>query len=75
MKNRETYTEYIGIRGEPPELKHLSRERKRNQTRLCEQWRAKVQEAKPGVVIRPGLRTAYRISMLAELLGKANETR
>ena len=26
-----TYTEYIGIGGEPPELKHLSRARKRNQ--------------------------------------------
>ena len=25
------YTESIGIRGEPPELKHLSRERKRKQ--------------------------------------------
>ena len=36
VKNRETYTEYIGIRGEPPELKHLSRERKRNQTRFRE---------------------------------------
>ena len=36
VKNRETYTEYIGIRGEPPELKHLSRERKRNQPRFRE---------------------------------------
>ena len=27
------YTEYIGIRGEPPELKHLSRARKRNPNR------------------------------------------
>ena len=36
VKNHETYTEYIGIRGEPPELKHLSRERKRNQTRFRE---------------------------------------
>ena len=26
-----TYTEYIGICGEPSELKHLSRTRKRNQ--------------------------------------------
>ena len=26
----------IGIRGEPPELKHLSRARKRNQPRFCE---------------------------------------
>ena len=25
------YTEYIGMRGEPPELKHLSRVRKRKQ--------------------------------------------
>ena len=34
VKTQGTYTEYIGIRGEPPELKHLSRERKRNQTRF-----------------------------------------
>ena len=27
------YTEYIGVWGEPPELKHLSRVRKRNQPR------------------------------------------
>ena len=31
---QSTYTEYIGIRGEPPELKHLSRARKRNQPRF-----------------------------------------
>ena len=36
VKNHGTYTEYIGIRGEPPELKHLSRERKRNQPRFRE---------------------------------------
>ena len=29
-----SYTEYIGIRGEPTELKHLSRARKRNQPRF-----------------------------------------
>ena len=29
-----TCTEYIGARGEPPELKHLSRARKRNQPRF-----------------------------------------
>ena len=29
-----TYTEYIGICGEPPELKHLSRARKRNQNEI-----------------------------------------
>ena len=34
MKNHGTYTEYIGMRGEPAELKHLSRRRKRNQTRF-----------------------------------------
>ena len=35
-KAHASYTEYIGIRGEPPELKHLSRARKRNQPRFCE---------------------------------------
>ena len=29
-----TYTESIGVRGEPPELKHLSRARKRHQPRF-----------------------------------------
>ena len=28
-----SYTEYIGVRGEPGELKHLSTQRKRNQPR------------------------------------------
>ena len=40
-------TEYIGCKREPPELKHLSRARKSNQTRFREQWRAKAEEAKP----------------------------
>ena len=31
-----SHTEYIGVRGEPPELKHLSRARKRNQPRFSE---------------------------------------
>ncbi len=29
-----TYSEYIAVCGEPPELKHLSRARKRNQKRF-----------------------------------------
>ncbi len=29
-----SYTEYIGIRGEPGELKHLSTRRKKNQPRF-----------------------------------------
>ena len=36
MKNHVTYTESIGICGEPRELKHLSTGRKRNQTRFRE---------------------------------------
>ena len=36
VKNRVSYTEYIGIRGEPRELKHLSTGRKRNQPRFRE---------------------------------------
>ena len=36
VKNHVTYTESIGIRGEPGELKHLSTRRKRNQTRFRE---------------------------------------
>jgi hypothetical protein len=31
---RVSHTEYIGMRGEPGELKHLSSSRKRNQPRL-----------------------------------------
>ena len=48
----------IGTGREPPELKHLSRARKRNQQRFCEEWRAKAEEAKPKVAISSGLRTA-----------------
>ena len=48
----------IGIGGEPPELKHLSRARKRHQPRFRELLRAKAEEAKPEVAISPGLRTA-----------------
>ena len=48
----------IGIGGEPPELKHLSRARTSHQPRFREQWRAKAEEAKPEVAISPGLRTA-----------------
>ena len=33
-KIQSSYTEYIGIGGEPPELKHLSRARKRNQNEI-----------------------------------------
>ena len=45
----------------PAELKHLSRRRKRNQTRFPKQRRAKGEEAKPLIVISKGLRTAHRI--------------
>ena len=31
---RSLYTEFIGMQGEPPELKHLSRARKRHQQRF-----------------------------------------
>ena len=41
------YTEFIGMRREPPELKHLSRARKRHQPRFRKQWRANAEEAKP----------------------------
>ena len=51
IEDQATYTEYIGICGEPPELKHLSRARKRNQPRFRKQWRANAEEAKPGVEI------------------------
>ena len=50
-----TMTEYIGYGGEPPELKHLSRARKRNQPRFRKQWRANAEEAKPEVAIFSGL--------------------
>ena len=55
MKNHGTCTEHIGVRGEPRELKHLSTGRKRNQTRFREEWRAKMEEAKPIVEIPSGL--------------------
>ena len=34
MRNQSIYVESIGVYGEPPELKHLSRARKRNQERF-----------------------------------------
>ena len=49
----------IVICGEPPELKHLSRARKRNQPRFCQQWRANAKEAKPRVEIFAGLGQQY----------------
>ena len=33
-KPQSLHTEYIGMQGEPPELKHLSRERKRKKHRF-----------------------------------------
>jgi hypothetical protein len=33
-EDRSLHTEHIGMQGEPPELKHLSRARKRNQPRF-----------------------------------------
>ena len=51
----------IGIRGEPPELKHLSRARKRNQPRFRKQWRANAEQAKPRVEIFSGLGQHYGI--------------
>ena len=39
----------IVVRGEPSELKHLSRTRKRHQQRFRKQWRANAEEAKPKV--------------------------
>ena len=40
----------IVVCGERPELKHLSRGRKRHQPRFCQQWRANAEEAKPEVI-------------------------
>ena len=37
----------IGVRGEPPELKHLRRARQRHQPRFRKSWRANAEEAKP----------------------------
>ena len=37
----------IGVGREPPELKHLSRARKRNQPRFRQLWRANAEEANP----------------------------
>ena len=44
----------IVMRREPPELKHLSRARNRNQQRFRKQWRANAEEAKPRVEIFVG---------------------
>ena len=49
-KPQSSYTEYIGICREPPELKHLSRERKRKKHRFRKQRRANAEEPKPECV-------------------------
>ena len=66
------YTEFIGIRGEPPELKHLSRARKRHQPRFRQQWRANAEEDKPRVEILSGYGLLLGLNLLAEWHGKAN---
>ena len=48
------YMNQIVYGGEPPELKHLSRARKRHQPRFREQWRAKSEKAKPVVATLQG---------------------
>ena len=53
------YSESIGMRREPGELKHLSSRRKRKKIyRFCEKRRAKTEEPKPACV-HAGVRTAY----------------
>ena len=42
--------EYIGMQGEPGELKHLSSRRKRKKNRFPKKRRAKWKEPKPGCV-------------------------
>ena len=44
------HVEYIGMQGEPGELKHLSSRRKRKKNRFPKWRRAKWKEPKPGCV-------------------------
>ena len=53
------YTESIGIRREPGELKHLSSRRKRKKNRFSKKRRANGKEAKPKGLLF-GVRTAFR---------------
>ena len=55
------YTESIGVRREPGELKHLSSRRKRKKTRFSKERRAKWKEPKPECV-HSGVRTAFMTS-------------
>eukprot|EP00831_Metopus_contortus_P081438 TRINITY_DN8560_c0_g2_i1.p1 TRINITY_DN8560_c0_g2~~TRINITY_DN8560_c0_g2_i1.p1 ORF type:complete len:159 (-),score=3.41 TRINITY_DN8560_c0_g2_i1:26-502(-) len=45
------YAEYIGIWGEPGELKHLSNRRKGHQPRLRQQWRANADQASGDMIL------------------------
>ena len=56
-KPQSPYTEYIGIRREPAELKHLSRRRKRKKHRFRKQRRANAEEPKP-LCVHDGVWTA-----------------
>ena len=62
----------IGVRGEPPELKHLSRARKRHQPRFRKLWRANAEKAKPEVIDLWGKDLHQDQRYLVEWRGKAN---
>ena len=60
------YDEYIVMRREPPELKHLSRERKRKKHRFPKSRRANGKEPKPGGMSDRGNGLTSRKRNLAE---------
>ena len=73
INHHVSYTEFIGIRGEPPELKHLSRARKRNQPRFPKEWRAKWKEAKPEEAILLGFGQRNALNRIGEQDGKLDQ--
>ena len=51
-----SYVSKVAYERERPELKHLSRGRKRKKTRFLKQWRAKQEEPKPGALVVSGVK-------------------
>ena len=57
-------TESIGAGGEPPELKHLSRARKRHQNEIPSVVASERGRGQTGKRNLPGVRTAFRTGMV-----------
>ena len=72
-KPQSSYTEYIGIGREPPELKRLSRERKRKQHVILEVAASETGRAQTGVRALRGMDCNMAVLTIAEGSGKSRQ--